>query len=221
MTYLQTRETYEEWYDSATVDYCRIEEERALYMNRHKSEKVAQEFAKQAVLHEMLERYERKKEHVDARMKRDREFDEMLEKLTPPEDVYCKKCNKKMKLVSRQFHFCFKTQEWDTDVPLFRFSCNPGCVDIRPVHIDGTDLPEQSLACPECGSDIDMTCSISENNTELCVYNCASCGYEDVDETDLQEEEDQNLEADMKRFCITDEQAAILKKVIGDKGKYT
>ncbi len=213
--YLLTRETYEKLYDKLTVFYCRLEEESVLYQNRHKSKQVARELARKAVLQEMLERYENKQYEIERDIQRGTELDEMLQEFEPPQNVRCKRCGRTMRLSHRSFEYSRSREQcWDTDEPLFHFSCIRKCGALRVLYLDGTDRQEQKFVCPECNADLEEICSITEDNIELCVLTCGDCDYEELLETDHSEKEDPNLQADIQRFCLTHENAAALKRAL-------
>lgn len=210
--YLKHRQEYLDEYDRETVRQCREHEvlfkkapaeanpelpNRALRLLSD----VAIYFA---LLQTTVERYEHREKTVNDWMRRDAEFDQLLETAKAPERIRCLTCGNLAQP-------SLKTIDLAEDRPrvLFVYDCPKLCKPRRAFFHDGREFRPRRKPCPRCGADLVLTRDASAKEKIIVVESCSKCGYAVTDEIAAsleQQTPDPNFASDRARFCLTKEQ---------------
>lgn len=207
---------YEHLYDKLTVKECRD------WINNVLNNKLP-EGAKKLPKEEQLrfaavvievplyfikgERYLKRKETIDAWIKRDEKRDEFVTKHPAPV-AYCPKCNNKMDLmVSELDHY----SDDDHLRMMFLYKC--GCGEKSGVYSDGEPYVFKLDYCPKCHKEWDKRYTKLKDKIKTDSL-CSHCGYKEKDVLDLsiKEEKDPNFEVDRAKFCMTEEEGEAYRR---------
>jgi hypothetical protein len=221
--YLQPRQDYEDRYDYATVERCRMGErvvnQTFIEMDKKLPESEKKEHqAGWYLMYSKLyfgyvetvaaERRDGREKRIAAWMEADEKKDRRLAnaKMKTP---YCKTCGKDMEQISKDYMSRDRGGPDREDDTLFMFECKP-CNKRIAVWQDGTEWEHKEPHCEKCDTVMKHSSSKSQS-VYTSTDTCPKCGHIDTYEFDLndkdepEEPEDPYLELDRKRFCFDDQ----------------
>lgn len=153
-----------------------------------------------------IQRYKYKKQTIKEWMDRDRKTQEKFDNATVPEEVYCKECFSRTKVVSKNLIGV------DDEEVLFLFECIK-CSKRQMLHEDGTEWHYKPPHCPKCDTPLNSK-SKETKNVSTTIYLCTKCSYTKKDIFDFKksredrekkETRDKKLLAEYrKEFCYDD-----------------
>jgi len=213
MKYLKDKSYYEEHYDKATIQECRLAE-KIVSESKDEDIKKGKKPAKGYTTDEMYQyandillyvetgvRYMKKESTIQKWMEEDRQRDELFEKKEPL--VYCPGCNKKMQFTFKHLEEKFESPEMRV---LYLYRCD-SCDKKRGVYDNGEIYIFKGDICPECKSELKVVTKEQKNKTTVKSI-CKKCGYNNTRTYDLTdepktEEIDPDFEKDKARFCLS------------------
>lgn len=221
--YLQPRKHYEDRYDEATIEHCRMGERvvNKTFMEMDKRLPKSEKKEHQAGWYLMYsklyfgyvetvaaERKDGREKKIAAWMEADEKKDQRLAdaRMKTP---YCKTCGKDMEQISKDYMPRDRGGPDREDDILFMFECKP-CNKRIAVWQDGTEWEHKEPHCEKCGTVMKHATSKS-HGIFTTTNTCPKCGHVDTYEFDLndtdepEEPKDPYLELDRKRFCFDDE----------------
>ena len=222
--YLKSREHYEDLYDEHTVDRCRwyrdfkpnfdempdsdFKDIKKTPKNTEILREIKTNWA--GLVGELstwfyaAERFNQKSSTIDEWMRRDREHDEQISKIEPPDHVRCREC------LSTDLRLISKDEYWRADKRhqmLFMYKCNK-CDTNTAFYETGEQHHVKPTLCPNCQHD-KQTFTREETKNKITInYTCAACAHTWTEELDLTpdkpEKPDPNYLADRKLYCYSD-----------------
>jgi len=155
-----------------------------------------------------IQRYRRKAETIKGWMDRDRETQEKFDNAVPPDEIFCKECFSRTKVVSKDLLDSFN----ENSQVMFMFECIK-CKKRQTIFEDGAEWVYEPPKCPDCDSSLSHITKFNKRVLTT-VYSCPKCKYkkEDVDDfrksdarRKKKEERDKKLlELYRKDFCLND-----------------
>lgn len=221
-THPQTREYYEDLYDKWTVESCRR-------MASFKPEIKDEDFGGEELTPEQLEkmkeirlqwsgvaaeiatftyaaqRYNDKDAAISKWMQDDRERDERLAKIQPPEHVRCREClSTNLRLISKDEHGSTKPKH---ERVLFMYKC--GDCETNTAYFDnGEQFRTRPVLCPECKEPKPKHTTKESKHKYTITYTCTHCGHAWKEVMDFTpsppEPPDPDYVKDRKLYCYSD-----------------
>jgi DNA-directed RNA polymerase subunit RPC12/RpoP len=221
-THLQTREYYEDLYDKWTVESCRrmasfepeikdedFAGEKLTSEQLEKMKEIRRQWsgvaAEMATFTYAAERYTNKDRFIGEWMQKDRERDERLARIQPPEHVRCREClSTNLQLISKDEHESAKP---DYERVLFMYRC--GDCGVNTAYFDnGEQFRTRPVLCPECMRPKPEHSTKESKHKYTITYTCTRCGHEWKEVVDFTssppEPPDPDYIKDRKLYCYSD-----------------
>lgn len=227
MNYLYSENYYIDLYDLRTIEKC-----LKWYWNikdgfeSHREDKEFKDYTKKKFdedVHKVtsysvnvisIERYRRKAETIREWMEKDRRLQQKFDNATPPEEIYCKDCFSRTKVLDKDL---FDVLDENSKV-LFTFECIK-CKKKQGVYEDGTEWHYEKPKCPKCNAELhDRTTRDKKKDTLTTVTSCKQCKYKNKDvidfkksrkEREAREKRDKELlDTYRKEFCLDGKEGA-------------
>jgi hypothetical protein len=182
---------YDDLYDLWTVEEClrtteihnKLTQEK---LNKEKDDGLSKEVISQGCLLILKlhlntikgERYRNKFSTVQGWIKRDRNYDEKLDRVVCPENVLCLKCSNRMKVISKE--------SYGVEDPfrvLFIFECL-GCNKRRGVFDNGEVFMVKPEYCLKCQKEITVE-HTRKGNVVTWARTCSYCGFAENEIEDI------------------------------------
>lgn len=222
-THLKERKYYEDLYDKLTVESARrgmgyYDDFYADFKTKlPKGEKIDRPgnafvlnvFYMQTVGNELLERYEKRDEHIREWMERDEVKDEQIASARLTEEPYCHHCGKHgLRITDKSL--MRRGEDYKIDDPeevLFMLHC-PHCDKNSAFWEDGTAWKVKPTLCPKCKSEVTHKTTKTKKAITI-TYTCTSCNHSFKDKMDLstkKEKPDPDFATDRIHFCLEDKE---------------
>lgn len=222
-THLKEHKYYKDLYDKFTVEAARrgmgyYDDFYADFKTKlPKGEKIDRPgnafvlnvFYMQTVGNELLDRYEKRDEHIREWMERDESKDEQISSARLAEEPYCHHCGKHgLRITDKSL--MHRSEGYKIDDPeevLFMLHC-PHCDKNSAFWEDGTAWKVKPTLCPKCKSEVTHKTTKSKNAITI-TYTCTSCKHVFKDKMDLsskKEKPDPEFATDRIHFCLGDQE---------------
>jgi uncharacterized protein with PIN domain len=214
--YLQSKEHYNERYDSQTIEKCRRvldhHSEKAYLIDEAKkinaSEKQIMAYAKTVgeiyVYFYTGDRYINKEETIRKWMKEDEERDALLERAPAPEHITCLTCGRLMFVGEKFLRIGF---DKDPDRVLFYYECPLKHIPLRAFFNDGKEFKREKPVCPKCKTPVREDDEITDA-AFITILTCPQCGNVERSEIERTANKpkllDPDFEKDRARFCLSE-----------------
>lgn len=222
-THLKERRYYEDLYDKLTVESARrsIKYYYDFYEDFEKKlpkdEKIDRPgnvfvlnvFYMQTVGNELLERYEKRDEHIREWMERDEAKDEQIASARLTEEPYCHHCGKHG-LRIKDKSLMHRGEDYkidDLEEVLFMLHC-PHCDKNSAFWEDGTAWKVKPTLCPKCKSEVTHKTTKTKNAITI-THTCTSCKHSFKDKMDIstkKEKPDPEYATDRIHFCLEEKE---------------
>lgn len=222
-THLKKRKYYEDLYDKLTVESARrsIKYYYDFYEDFEKKlpkdEKIDRPgnvfvlnvFYMQTVGNELLERYEKRDQHIREWMERDEAKDEQIATARLTEEPYCHHCGKHgLRITDKSL--MHKGDDYKIDDPeevLFMLHC-PHCNKNSAFWEDGTAWKVKPTLCPKCSTEVTHKSTKSKKIITI-TYSCPNCKHSFKEKLDIgakEEKPDPDFEKDRAHYCLQDKE---------------
>ena len=166
-------------------------------------------FYMQTVGNVLLDRYEKRDEHIREWMERDEAKDLQISSARLSEEPYCHHCGKHgLRITDKSLMHRNENAKYDDpEEVLFMLHC-PHCDKNSAFWEDGSAWKVKPTLCPKCKSE-DTHRTSKTKNTITITYTCASCKYSFKDKMDLtskKEKPDPDFATDRIHFCLEDKE---------------
>ena len=222
--YLKDREHYEDLYDRHTVEYARrgmvhydkfyTEFESKLpkddKIDRPGNALLLNVFYMQTVGNEVLNRYEKREQHLAEWMQRDEVKDNQITSARLTDEPYCHHCRKHgLRIIDKSLMHRGETyQVGDPEEVLFMLKC-PHCEKNSAFWEDGTAWKVKPTVCPKCQSEVTHKTTKTKKTITI-TYTCTSFKHSFKDKLDLtskeEEKPDPDFDKDRVHFCLEDKE---------------
>lgn len=221
--HLKERKYYEDLYDKLTVESARRgmghyydfykDFEKQLpkdqTIDRPSNAFVLNIFYMQTVGNELLDRYEKRDEHIRKSMERDESKDAQISSARLTEEPYCHHCGKHgLRITDKSLmHRSENAKYDDPEEVLFMLHC-PHCDKNCAFWEDGTAWKTKPTLCPKCKSEVTHK-TIKTKNAITITYACTSCKHSFKNKMDLttkKEKSDPEFATDRVHFCLEDQE---------------
>lgn len=222
-THLKERKYYEDLYDKLTVESARrgmgyYDDFYADFKTKlPKGEKIDRPgnafvlnvFYMQTVGNELLERYEKRDEHIREWMERDEAKDEQIASARLTEEPYCHHCGKHgLRIIDKSLMHRRENSKYDDpEEVLFMLKC-PHCDKNSAFWEDGTTWKTKPTLCPKCSTEVTHKTTESKKFITI-TYSCPKCKHSFKEKLDIgtkEEKPDPNFEKDRAHYCLHDKE---------------
>ncbi len=216
MTYLKTKQHYDDLYDRFTVEEGRRIVSRPLDVEtirkEIKKQKIDEKEAARAIIASKNlylyffkgDRYKKKEETIQEWMRRDEARDKFFEEAAAPEDITCLTCGRLMFVSTKHLNIGID----DEDTVLFFYDCPLEHTPRRAFYNTGEEFKRKVPTCPKC--DTELKEKHKKTKTKLTtISTCPNCDYKDTDVIDFKEkpkEEDPDFAKDRETFCLSEKE---------------
>lgn len=225
MTYnhLKDRKFYEDIYDRHTVEdgrrgmvhYVKFYDELEKKLpkddtiDRPGNAAILNAFYMQAIGLELLDRYEKREQHITEWMAEDEAKDDQIAAARLTEEPYCHHCGKQgLRITDKSLmHRKENSKHDDPEEVLFMLHC-PHCDKNSAFWEDGTVWKPRPKLCPKCKAEVTHKTTTTKTAITF-TYTCPSCGHSYKDKMDLKEEKekpDPDFDKDRVHFCLIDKE---------------
>lgn len=219
MKYLKEEQYYIDLYDLHTIEECldwyfplkkgmNEKREELKHLSSEEFDKETHKVVSYTVNVIAIQRYRRKTERISEWMNRDRKVQEKVDCAKAPEEIFCKECFSRTKVVSKDLFDSFD----DNSKVMFMFECTK-CKKRQSLFEDGTEWVYEPPKCPQCNSALNDKVKRTKNILRI-IYSCSNCSYKKEDVHDFKksdierkkktERDKKLLELYRKDFCLDD-----------------
>lgn len=222
-THVHERQFYEDMYDRHTVEWAR--RDLAHFMKFHdkwfeimpdetpdslRSSFHLNHIYMQFVGYDLLDRYDKRENHVQEMMAKDEDKDRQIASARLVHEPVCQHCGKTgLRIVDKSL--MHRGDTYKPDAPeevLFMLKCT-NCQKNSAFWEDGSAWEHRHVHCPKCKTAVNEKSS-TKGKIITTTYTCPSCGHTYKDKLDLtpkKEKPDPEYEKDRAMFCFHDKKS--------------